>query len=126
MPRTVRRSILALAALSISVAPASAQDARLTEQVDRWAELMNEQVIAWRRDIHANPELGMQEFRTAALVAEHLESLGIEVETGLAMTLIVQISSHITVAVAGVVALWAQGVSVGALWKARHGGIDAT
>ena len=39
---------------------------------------------------------------------------------------IVQISSHITVAVAGVVALWAQGVSVGALWKARHGGIDAT
>ena len=55
-----------------------------------------------------------------------LELLGIEVETGLAMTLIVQISSHITVAVAGVVALWAQGVSVGALWKARHGGIDAT
>ena len=86
MPRTVRRSILALAALSISVAPASAQDARLAEQVDRWAELMNEQVIAWRRDIHANPELGMQEFRTAALVAEHLESLGIEVETGVGGT----------------------------------------
>ena len=47
---------------------------------------MNEQVIAWRRDIHANPELGMQEFGTAALVAEHLESLGIEVETGVGGT----------------------------------------
>ena len=54
-----------------------------------------------------------------------LELLGIEVETGLAMTLIVQAASHITVAVAGAMALWAQGVSLGELWKARHGGPDA-
>jgi amidohydrolase len=43
-------------------------------------------VVEWRRDIHANPELGNQEFRTAALVAEHLESLGMEVRTGIANT----------------------------------------
>jgi amidohydrolase len=48
-------------------------------------------VVEWRRDIHANPELGNQEFRTAALVAEHLESLGMEVRTGVAKTGVVGI-----------------------------------
>ncbi|MEE4279761.1 MAG: amidohydrolase [Halieaceae bacterium] len=43
-------------------------------------------VVEWRRDIHAHPELGNQEFRTAALVAEHLKSLGMEVRTGVAET----------------------------------------
>jgi len=39
-----------------------------------------------RRDIHQHPELGMQETRTAALIAEHLGKLGIEVQTGVAGT----------------------------------------
>jgi amidohydrolase len=39
-----------------------------------------------RRDIHRHPELGMQESRTAALVAETLEKLEIEVQTGVAGT----------------------------------------
>ncbi|MDG1572849.1 amidohydrolase [Robiginitalea sp. M366] len=43
-------------------------------------------VIEWRRDIHQNPELSNREFKTAAKVAAHLESLGIEVETGVAHT----------------------------------------
>jgi amidohydrolase len=43
-------------------------------------------VIAWRRDIHQNPELGNSEVRTARLVADHLKSLGIEVQTGVAHT----------------------------------------
>ena len=44
-------------------------------------------VIAWRRDIHANPELGNREFRTAGIVAEHLKRLGLdEVRTGVAHT----------------------------------------
>jgi len=44
-------------------------------------------VIAWRRDIHANPELSNREFRTAALVAEHLRELGFDkVETEVAHT----------------------------------------
>lgn len=44
------------------------------------------QVIAWRRDIHQHPELGNRETRTAALVAKHLRSLGLEVRTGIAKT----------------------------------------
>jgi len=45
------------------------------------------QVVAWRRDLHAHPELGNREFRTAGLVAEHLRGLGFdEVRTGVAHT----------------------------------------
>jgi len=40
----------------------------------------------WRRDFHAHPELAFEEERTAALVAERLQSFGIEVETGIAKT----------------------------------------
>nr|WP_245730755.1 amidohydrolase [Pseudohongiella acticola] len=43
-------------------------------------------VVAWRRDFHQHPELGNREFRTAGIIAEHLESLGMEVETGIAHT----------------------------------------
>ncbi len=39
-----------------------------------------------RRDFHRHPELGLQEHRTAKIVAEELESLGLEVETGIAET----------------------------------------
>src|SRR6185436_17007064 len=43
-------------------------------------------VIAWRRDLHQNPELGNREFRTAKIVADHLRSLGIEVKDKVAHT----------------------------------------
>jgi amidohydrolase len=36
-------------------------------------------VINWRHDIHQHPELGNRETRTAALIANHLRSLGIAV-----------------------------------------------
>lgn len=39
-----------------------------------------------RRDIHAHPELRFEEFRTSALVARRLESMGIEVHTGIGST----------------------------------------
>ena len=39
-----------------------------------------------RRDIHAHPELGMEEFRTAEIVAQKLEEWGIEVHRGVGVT----------------------------------------
>ncbi|MEO0683265.1 MAG: amidohydrolase [Pseudomonadota bacterium] len=43
-------------------------------------------LIALRRDLHAHPELGFEERRTAALVAERLRALGLEVAEGVGET----------------------------------------
>jgi amidohydrolase len=43
-------------------------------------------LIAWRRDLHQHPELGNRETRTAGVIADHLRSLGLKVETGVAHT----------------------------------------
>ncbi len=40
----------------------------------------------WRRDIHAHPELGFQESRTAGLVADKLAALGLQVTRGVGKT----------------------------------------
>ncbi|MFN3630882.1 MAG: hypothetical protein ACK4XK_12640 [Casimicrobiaceae bacterium] len=45
------------------------------------------ELVAIRRDIHANPELGFDCVRTAALVAQKLADFGVdEVRTGIART----------------------------------------
>ena len=67
--------------------PVQAQDLNaLHEALDAHAAAIESDVIEWRRDIHANPELSNREFRTAALVADHLRSLGMEVRTEVAHT----------------------------------------
>src|SRR5512136_2584127 len=43
-------------------------------------------MINLRRDLHAHPELGFQEVRTAGIVAERLKALGYTVRTGLGKT----------------------------------------
>jgi amidohydrolase len=54
----------------------------LDEQLD---PLMNK-VIAWRHNLHQNPELSNREYKTSKKVATHLRSLGIKVETKIAYT----------------------------------------
>lgn len=49
-------------------------------------ESFNDELVAWRHDFHAHPELGYEEERTSALVAERLESWGIEVHRGIGRT----------------------------------------
>lgn len=49
-------------------------------------EAVATKVIQWRHHIHQNPELSNREFKTADYIARHLESLGLEVQTGIAHT----------------------------------------
>jgi amidohydrolase len=44
------------------------------------------ELIGWRRDFHAHPELGYEETRTSSIVAQHLRDCGYEVSTGVAGT----------------------------------------
>ena len=50
------------------------------------AQSLADQLTAWRRDLHMHPELSFQEERTAALVADHLATLGIETQSGVGKT----------------------------------------
>ncbi len=80
----MRRKPLALLAVlgALLSGPAPAQQ----DAVDDAASKIEPQVIAWRRDIHQHPELSNRETRTARLVADHLRSLGMTVQTGVAHT----------------------------------------
>lgn len=58
---------------------------------NRFAEMQDE-ITAWRRDIHENPEILFDTHRTSALVAEKLQSFGCdEVVTGLGRTGVVAV-----------------------------------
>jgi hippurate hydrolase len=46
----------------------------------------HDELTALRRDLHAHPELGFEEVRTAGIVARSLELLGIEVHRGIGKT----------------------------------------
>ena len=50
------------------------------------AEPLRQQLVDWRRDFHRHPERGFQEHRSAGLIAEHLRTLGYQVQTGIATT----------------------------------------
>ena len=67
---------------AITPLAAAAQNATIDREVERHAAA----IIELRHQIHQNPELGNREFETARLVAEHLEQLGFEVQTGVAHT----------------------------------------
>ena len=55
---------------------------RLNEQTVAF----NDEMSAWRRDIHKHPEIAFEERRTSNFVAAKLEEFGLEVHRGLAQT----------------------------------------
>lgn len=64
----------------------NAQSNSIQNEIQTNLKGIEQKVIEWRRDIHQNPELGNREFRTAAMVAKHLQSLGMEVKTNVGIT----------------------------------------
>ena len=79
----MKYSLVSLALLAATSLTTGAAQAESTVRIN--AEL-EQKVIEWRRDLHQHPELSNREFRTAKVVAEHLEALGLEVQTGVAHT----------------------------------------
>jgi len=57
------------------------------EHIRRW----HDEFTVIRRDLHAHPELGFEEHRTARVVQENLASLGVEHHTGIGKTGIVAV-----------------------------------
>ena len=74
-------SIAFFAALTANIAHAADMN-----WVDPAVTQINQEVIDVRHTLHQNPELGNTEVKTAALVADHLKALGIEVRTQVGKT----------------------------------------
>jgi amidohydrolase len=64
---------------------------KLQIKLDQQANEIESRVIQWRRDFHQHPELGNREFKTGEKLAEHLKSLGIQVQYPVAKTGVVGI-----------------------------------
>ena len=47
---------------------------------------LRDQMAAWRREIHAHPELAFEEHRTAAFIADQLREMGLDVHGGIGGT----------------------------------------
>lgn len=90
MRKTMLSSAIAMTISTLISLPALAET-NTAKQPTKLLSSVESKVIDWRRDFHQNPELGNREVRTAKIVADHLASLGMIVETGVAYTGVVGI-----------------------------------
>lgn len=63
----------------------------IADDVATRADSIESKVIVWRHHLHENPELSNREFETAKYVEKHLRSLGLDVQTGVAITGVVAV-----------------------------------
>jgi amidohydrolase len=70
--------ILTITILYISATQAQVSK-KLIDDIDIAANMIEPQVIEWRRDFHQYPELGNREIRTSNIIVKHLKELGIDV-----------------------------------------------
>ena len=86
MKLSINNYILLFLLYIVISSPFAFSDQLPLESITSLSDDISQQVIAWRRDFHQHPELSNREFRTAKIIAEHLQSLGMEVQTGVAHT----------------------------------------
>ena len=63
----------------------------MSESLKTEIKTIENQVIALRRDFHQHPEIGLQEDRTAKVIADYLKNLGLPITTGVGKTGVVGI-----------------------------------
>ena len=86
MKKTIFYILIVLVTCTIN-----AQNSVLKTKISQKANALESKVIQWRRELHQNPELGNREYKTAEKIAAYLQSIGIEVKTGIAKTGVVGI-----------------------------------
>jgi amidohydrolase len=86
MKKTIFYILIVLVTCTIN-----AQNSVLKTKISQKANALESKVIQWRRELHENPELGNREYKTAKKIAAYLQSIGIEVKTGIAKTGVVGI-----------------------------------
>lgn len=91
MNKTVKTTLLCIVLIHVFSFQLFAQKSNYSDIISQKASQIEQKVIDWRHDIHQNPELGNREVRTAALVAKHLQSLGIATTTNVGVTGVVGI-----------------------------------
>src|SRR3954471_16892383 len=71
-----------------------AQITALNNTMDSFIEKLLPELVEIYKDIHRNPELSMQEFRTAKIAAEYLTKCQFEVSTGVGVTGVVGVMKN--------------------------------
>ncbi len=79
------KTTITLFFILILIGTGRSQD-KITNAIEAAVKKIEPKCIAWRRNLHEQPELGNREFKTAKLIAAHLRSLDIEVTEGVAKT----------------------------------------
>src|SRR5215510_6736673 len=82
MSTSAARAIVFVLFLLLTTAAPSAQEP--LNRTDQETEKVAPAVIQIRHQIHQNPELSNREEKTAALIADYLNKLGLQVQTGVA------------------------------------------
>jgi amidohydrolase len=84
-----------IASLLLAAAPALAQPrlqpSPLAAEIDKRAAAIEQELLAWRRHLHQNPELSNREIETSKFVADKLRSFGLQPQTGVAKTGVVAV-----------------------------------
>ncbi len=75
----------------ILLLPFAVNAQNFTSAIEQHAKAVNDSVIAWRRHLHQFPELSNREYNTAAFIVSRLQSLGLEIKTGVGKTGVVAI-----------------------------------
>src|ERR1700740_403912 len=90
--RTAHSTVIATMLISLpATLVAKAGPPPLDARVDAAVLRVAPEAVEVRHRLHQNPELGNREEKTAALVAERLRGLGLEVRTGIAHTGVVAV-----------------------------------
>ncbi len=83
MPILLVIALVALTPLATIAQPRLAASP-LSAEIDRRATAIEQELLAWRRHLHQNPELSNREIETAKFIADKLRSFGLQPQTGIA------------------------------------------